>query len=249
MANKSSKPKVTEHHSRPKKKKALNASQATIIAAVLGLFGVTIGAIFTYWSVQTQVYAPIQATQTAQTFYFTQTALISTESPPVLVTNPSEVSTSVLLTETATLPPQPSVNLTVPTFNDLNLVPTIYIGYLDIKTPEKRSYIVKVSRKQTYLWSYLWCAKYSGALDDNLSKMKFSFFIDEVPIPESNFLVFRDPSAENWYCQKWTTMLSGWGSSPPTLTVVYEIPTPLTDGVTTFPIGEYGHEIFVTYIE
>src|SRR5688572_4530670 len=80
MTNKTIKPKnkVTTKPKSKAKKKPVDASRATIIAAVLGLIGVTVGAIFTYWSVQTQVYAPIQATQTAQTFFFTQTALAPT---------------------------------------------------------------------------------------------------------------------------------------------------------------------------
>ena len=249
MTNKSTKPKASVPTNKPKKKKPMTASQATIIASVLGLIGVSIGAIFTYWSVQTQVYAPIQATQTAQTFFFTQAALVTNADAPLSVTHTPEATATILPTETATLQPQPSINFTLPTINDLNLVPTIYIGYTDIKTPETRTYTGRVSRKQTYLWTYLWCAKFSGTLDENLSKIKFSFFVDDLPIPESNFLVFKDPSAINWYCQRWTTMLSGWNTTPPTLSVVYDVPTPITDGVTTFPIGTYEHEIVISYID
>lgn len=251
MTNKSTKPKSsTPVKPKAKKKKPMDASRATIIAAVLGLIGVTVGAVFTYWSVQTQVYAPIEATQTAQTFFFTQTALVTDVNASIIpATNTPEASVPILPTETATLAPQPSINFTLPTINDLNLVPTIYIGYTDIKTPETRTYTAKVSRKQTYIWTYLWCAKFSGTLDDNLSKISFSFYIDDLPIPESNFLVFKDPSAQNWYCQKWATMLSGWSASAPTLSIVYDIPTPITDGVTTFPIGTYEHEIVISYID
>ncbi|MBC7876566.1 MAG: hypothetical protein H7Y59_05285 [Anaerolineales bacterium] len=250
MTSKSTKPKTSAApKAKNKKKESIDASQVTIIVAVLGLLGVIVGGVFTYWSVQTQVYAPIQATQTSQAFNLTQTAFILNANPPSITTNTPEIPTVLSPTETVITPPQPSINFLVPTVSDLNLVPTIYIGYLDIKTPETRSYTVKVSRRLTYLWTYLWCAKFSGTLDENISKMKFSFFVDDISIPESNFLVFKDPSAENWYCQKWTTMLSGWGSQPPTLSVIYEIPTPISDGVTTFPIGIYGHEIIVTYID
>lgn len=227
----------------------MDSSHVTIIVAVLGLLGVIVGGVFTYWSVQTQVYAPIEATQTAQAMYFTQTAYALNINPPSSITNTPEIPTALSPTETIIAQPQPGINFIAPSVSDLNLVPTIYIGYLDIKTPDTRSYTVKVSRKLTYLWTYLWCAKFSGTLDENLSKIKFSFFVDDLPISESNFLVFKDPSAENWYCQKWTTMLSGWGSSPPTLSVAYQIPTPISDGVTTFPIGAYKHEIIVTYID
>ena len=227
----------------------MDASRATIIAAMLGLLGVTVGGVFTYWSVQTQVYAPIEATQTAQTFFFTQTAFALNSNPSSLITNTPDNTNSTFPTETATLQLEPNVNVTLPKTSDLNLVPTMYIGYLDIKTPEVYSYTAKVSRKQTYLWTYYWCAKFESILDENLTQIQFSFFIDNVQIPESNFLVFKDPSTERWYCKKWVTMLSGWDVPPPVLSVLFNIPAPLSDGVTMFPIGEYQHEIVVTYID
>ena len=250
MTSKSTKPKTsTSSKSKGIKKKPMDASRATIIAAILGLLGVTVGAVFTYWSVQTQVYAPIEATQTAQNFFFTQTAFALNSNPSSSITNTPDNTNITFPTETATLQPEPNVNVTLPKTSDLNLVPTIYIGYLDIKTPETRSYTVKVSRKLTYLWTYYWCAKFAGTLDENLTQIQFSFFIDDAQVPESNFLSFKDPSAQNWYCQKWTTMLSGWDFPPPTLSVLLNIPSPISDGVTTFPIGEYKHEIVVAYID
>jgi hypothetical protein len=240
-SNTTSKPKIT-------KKKPIDASRATIIAAVLGLLGVTVGAVFTYWSVQTQVYAPIQATQTAQTFFFTQTAL-AFNANPLEQSSPTIDAGIIPIMETSTPQPNPKVNVTLPRTSDLNLVPTMYIGYLDIKTPEVYSYIAKVSRKQTYLWTYYWCAKFESVLDENLTQIQFSFFIDDVQIPESNFLMFKDPSTERWYCKKWATMLSGWDVPAPTLSVVFDISAPLSDGLTTFSIGRYEHEISVTYID
>lgn len=244
------KPKaIEEPKAKPKKRKTLSASQATIIAAILGLLGVSVGAVFTYWSVQTQVYAPIQATQTAQTFFFTQTALAPTSNSQEQASPTIEAVIQNPVAETATLQPVPKVNVTLPKTSDLNLVPTMYIGYLDIKFPEVASYTANVSRKQTYLWSYYWCAKFTGTLDENLREIKFSFFIDDVEIPESNFLIFKDPSTERWYCQKWVTMLSGWDVPPPTLSVVFDISAPLSDGLTTFPIGQYEHEIVIGYVD
>lgn len=251
MTNKSTKTKNTSS-TKPKsgkKKKPIDASRATIIAAVLGLFGVTVGAVFTYWSVQTQVYAPIEATQTAQTFFFTQTALAPT---PNMLEQASPTIETVLESstpESITPISVPKVNVTLPRTSDLNLVSPIYIGYLDIKTPEVYSYTAKVSRKQTYLWTYYWCAKFESILDENLTQIQFSFFIDNEQIPESNFLIFKDPSTERWYCQKWVTMLSGWDVPPPTLSVVFNIPAPLSDGLSTFPIGQYEHEIVISYID
>lgn len=249
MPNKPTKAKsISSEKPKSKKKTPMDAARATIIASVLGLIGVTVGAVFTYWSVQTQVYAPIEATQTAQTFFFTQTALAPSLSPIEQASPTSEALIETRNTDTPE-PVLPKVNVTLPRTSDLNLVPTMYIGYLDIKTPEVHSYTAKVSRKQTYLWSYYWCAKFESILDENLTQIQFSFFIDDVQIPGSNFLVFKDPSTERWYCQKWVTMLSGWDVPPPTLSVVFDISAPLSDGLSTFPIGQYEHEIVISYID
>lgn len=249
MTGNSTKPKTSATVKPKNKKKPMDASRATIIAAVLGLIGVAIGAIFTFWSVQTQVYAPIQATQTAQSFFFTQTALAPTSN---IIEQASPTIETILenkVTETSTPQSKPKVNVTLPRTDDLNLVSTMYIGYLDINIPGVYPYTAKVSHKQTYLWTYHWCAKSESILDENLTQIQFSFFIDAVQIPENNFLVFKDPNTERWYCQKWVTMLSGWDVPPPILSVVFNIPAPLSDGQSTFPIGEYEHEITVTYID
>ena len=251
MSNKSNKNKRNKptEQSKPQNenKESIGPSTATIIAAIIGLIGVVIVAAFTYRGVQTSVYGPIHATETAHTDYLTQIALTPNSTPTLA---PTRVFT-ITPTETITPYPEPSINVIAPTRDNLNLVPIIYFGYQKIKTPGTRIYKINVSSKVTYLWKSLWCTKHSGTLAENLNQIKFSFFIDDIQIPESKFLIFKEPrGTDGWPCQRWTTMLSGWNTTHfPTLSVVYYIPMPLSDGVDTYSIGEYRYDIIVAIID
>ena len=227
-----------------KTKKEIGSSQATIISALIGLAGVLLTAGLGYLGTVTLVYGPMHATQTAQAYIETKAAQIGSVSSPVVL------ATMEVPTETSIPTPALALNVMAPTSDDLKIVPIMYVKYADIKTPNTQTYKVNVSSKVTYLWTYIWCAKHEGTLSENLYQIEFSFFIDDVQIPEDKFLIFKEPSTDGWPCQRWTTMLSGWDASHfPTLSVVYRIPKPLSDGVLTYPIGEYRHQISVTVID
>lgn len=231
-----------------KTKKEIGSSQAAIISALIGLAGVLLAAGLGYLGTVTLVYGPMHATQTAQAYQMTQTAL--SFQPGSLVSNTPMFTPTFTATETSIPNPTLALNVLAPTDNDLKIVPILYVKYADIKTPNTEAYKVNVESKLTYLWNYKWCAKREGTLSENLYQMDFSFFIDDVQIPEEKILVVKEPSVDGWPCQRWTTMLSGWDAAHfPILSVVYHISKPLSDGVLTYPIGEYRHQISVTVIE
>lgn len=228
-------------------KEAIGTSTATIVAAFITTIGVIIVGAFTYLNNQAQVFGPIYVTQTAEAYYLTQTAQVP-NSNTTLISTPTE--SIIPLPETNTPYPELSLNIIAPTKDNMNLVPVMYVRYEDIPVPDTRTYKVNVSSKVTYLWTYIWCAKHDGTLSENLNQIEFSFLIDDVQIPEDKFLIFKEPSIDGWPCQRWTTMLSGWDTSHfPTLSVVYNIPIPLSDGAFTYPIGEYRHQINVTILD
>lgn len=243
-----SKPKL-RYDAKPKKQpKAANSEGLKIW---LGFIGVLIGAILTFWGIRIQVYGPIHAAQTAQ-------ALSSMQAPAGInsIDTPTPTNTIVLEdtpkpTDTITSFPEPNLNIIAPTKDDLYLVPTIIINYLASAYPDTSNYKAKVSSKGTYIWTYRWCAKYSGTLDENINLMKFSFFIDDIQIPETKFFIFKKPSTTDGSpCQRWATMLSGWDNKHfPKLSIIYYIPSPLSDGFFTYPIGEYRHDVIINFID
>jgi len=233
------KPKTQNDH-----KRLIDPAKATILVAIISLIGIIFQTL-------NKDQPSIHATQTAEALHLTQTASIFTSVPPHTFTPTFTPTATLVPTETITPYPEPSINVVAPTRDNLNLVPIIYFGYQYIKTPGTRIYKINVSSKVTYLWKSLWCTKHSGTLAENLNQIKFSFFIDDIQLPESKFLIFKEPrGTDGWPCQRWTTMLSGWNTTHfPTLSVVYYIPTPLSDGVDTYSIGEYRYDIIVTIID
>lgn len=242
MSNRSKKNTKLQTDQKPEPKnenKWLTPTVGTILVAIIGLIGIIFQTL-------NKDQPSIRATQTAESLHLTQTASVLISIPP-----PTFTPTNTLVpTETYTPTPEPNIDIIAPTRDNLSTVPIIYVGYQDITTPNTHAYRVNVSSRVTYLWTYLWCAKHSSTLVENLNQIKFSFFIDDIQIPESKFLIFKEPSTDGWPCQRWTTMLSGWNKAQsPTLSVVFYIPSPLSDGVTTFPIGEYRHDIILLFVD
>jgi hypothetical protein len=230
----------------------IGPSQATIIAAVIGSIGIIVAAAIAFFGVKAQIEGTARVAETKQAFELTQIALNPTPTSVDMPTSTYTVTVTTFFTptETATLLPIAPLTIIQPVREDLDRVPIIYVGYQDLSTPGTQSYKVNISSKLTYLWTYQWCARYSGTLDDNLDLINFYFYINDVLLSETDFLIFKGTSTNGWLCQRWATMLSGWKNTKnPTLTVLYNIPLPITDGVTTYPIGEYRHEINLSYID
>ncbi len=127
---------------------------------------------------------------------------------------------------------------------DLDLVPIINVDYVDVNTPNTLPYNVRVSSNSAYLWTYVWCSLHSGTLNDNLTYLRYSFLVDDLPIAENKFMIFKETSRNGWACQRWTTMLSHWKNVQSVkLSVLYSIDVPLYDGMNSYQPGDYRHDI------
>jgi|GEM_PF-3280131 len=223
---------------KPEREGALSAPAATIIAAVIGLIGVLITSYFAYMGIQTQIYGPL---------HITETALAQSNA-----VQPTDRSAAITASETplSTATTVPMIAIAQPSQDEFSIVPVLNIVYQDIPRPGANHYDAKLSRNKSYLWTYLWCAKFENNLNENLDLMEFSFFVDGVEIDVSNFLVMRSTSTNGWPCQRWTTRLSGWEQvDAPGLSVVYKISNLIFDGVSTYEPGEYRHEINLIYVD
>lgn len=226
--------------SKPERESTLSAPAATIIAAVIGLIGVLVTSYFAYMGIQTQIYGPLHITETA--LAKSNVAQPTSSSTAVAI---AASETPFFITEALSM-----ITIAQPSQDEFSIVPVINIVYQDIPTPGANHYDAKISRNKSYLWTYLWCAKFENNLNENLDLMEFSFFVDGVEIDISNFLVMRSTSTNGWPCQRWTTRLSGWSQvSAPDLMVVYKISELIYDGVSTYEPGEYRHEINLIYVD
>lgn len=229
-------------------RESIGVPQATIIAAIISTIGVIATALLAYWGIQTQVYGPMHATQTAHA----QTVSYANPLPSATPLPASGILDTPILPGTEAPNPSPefTINVLQPTHDSLKVVPAIIVGYHDITTPGTNTYKAKVSSRRSYLWTFNWCAKKTPTLNDNLSAITFSYYVNNVQVPEDLFLTVREIDSEGWSCQKWATLLSGFDvSRPTTLSVVYYVPAPLSDGALVYPIGEYRHEITLSFVE
>jgi hypothetical protein len=206
---------------------------ATIIVALIGLIGAITPTLVNYYKEQNIV----QATQTAEILNMTQSAVLALSATPTSIPSPTSVPIAI-----STPVPVQAVQVFAPMKDQLGSFPYLTVSYLDINRPDTLTYKSTVSRDETYLWTYFWCAKSESALGQNLSTMKFSFWVDNMQLPESSFYVYN--SQKDWHCQIWTAMLTGWGDKSSTmLSVVYLISDPISDGEKTYHPGAYRHDL------
>lgn len=212
-------------------------------------------ALIGYLGVRITVYAPIWATQTAQmqTIFFTQTAFAdrtlpvtsSTPFSPTDTPQPTITSTpEVVFSPTPTL--DAHVRFILPQKDELDKIPTI-LGYEDVWTPKTTLNYRSVHANESFFWTYRWCGRYQDNLDEFLSHTTFQFLVDDTDVSQSNFLIQQYMSTNNWSCQRWTTLLTNWKAGyKVTLTIVYTISRPVSDGDKIYQPGDYRHDLLVT---
>lgn len=198
---------------------------------------------YSIWGDRKEKVQPTPLTQTAPTMQ------AATFTPvPTHTQAPSLTSTPTL--EIIHLPSptlEPGVTFTAPLQDDLNKLPTIFGDYTDPNVPKIYTYYVSVHAEQSFFWKYQWCAKHQDILDENLSKMKFSFLMDETPIPESYFYAYDYDTTNHWACHIWVTTLTDWTAGDKiTLSAQYMITQIISDGETTYPPGLYEHDLVIT---
>jgi hypothetical protein len=209
-----------------------------VIVAIVGVLGILAPKIFDYIVDKNS----LQATQTA--IAVTLTHSVSPSLAPTLTPD----STALPVSATTTYTPTPAAGLkyTLPTMEDLNIYPIIPISYQTTYSPSVLTDKATVASYSPYLWTYAWCTKHTSLLSGNLESISFSFLVNDVEIDKSNILIFKEKSKDNWDCQRWTTLLSEWGSSPSyKLSVVLSNARPIFDGVETLRPGLYRYDITV----
>lgn len=198
---------------------------------------------YTVWVDRKERIQSPSLTQTVQTI---QTATLT----PALIDTQEPSPTSTPTLEIIQLPSptlEPVVTFTAPLKDDLNKLPTIFGDYTDPNVPKTYQYYVSVHAEQSFFWKYQWCAKHQDILDENLSKMKFSFLVNETPIPESYFYAYNYKTTNNWSCHIWVTTLTDWtAGSKLTLSAQYMITEFISDGESTYPPGLYEHDLVIT---
>ena len=115
-------------------------------------------------------------------------------------------------------------------------------GHLKLRSITDRYMLMSL-----FFWTYRWCGRYQDNLDEFLSHTTVQFLVDDTDVSQSNFLIQQYMSTNNWSCQRWTTLLTNWKAGyKVTLTIVYTISRPVSDGDKIYQPGDYRHDLLVT---
>jgi hypothetical protein len=229
-------------------------SKTELLKTFLQVLGTIVVAFITYLGTKTMIYAPIEATQTAQTQFLslTQTASVvqiafaptntllltptSTNTPEILIISPTS-TIEPLVTPTPELP----VMVRLPNKNELGKFRTIYGYDKDYFFPTETTDAINIYSHESFFWSYAFCGKSQEKLDEFIKNVPFRYFIDEVEVPESFFYSSSYTSNISvWPCRKWTTVLTAWKPGHlVTLTVSYNIRYLISDGEHNYQPGNY----------
>lgn len=188
--------------------------------------------------------------------------MLSTQSPPY---NPIESTPLPVFTDTPKPLPTNTPNLTpsstlspllrfiAPGNDELDSIPRLSTkyDYNASHTPISTSDNISVQSNQSYLWTFQWCALNQELLDNALHKITFQYFLNDVEIPQSYFLVYKATNEDGLVCQRWSTILTDWVPGIRLkLHVYYKISDQISDGQNTYPYqpGDYRHYVVVTVI-
>lgn len=106
--------------------------------------------------------------------------------------------------------------------------------YLEV--PFDFTFTIPLSRSETLLWAWGWCAADQETLDDNLSKMDVTFTLNGVDVPLEQFLRLDYPSSGQ-LCTAYLVGLEDWAGGEHHLVTTVNFTAPLNDGVYDFPVG------------
>ncbi len=116
--------------------------------------------------------------------------------------------------------------------------------YLEV--PKDFTFTLALSRSETLLWAWGWCAADQATLDDNLAKMDVTFTLNGEDVPLEQFLRMDYPSGGQM-CIAYLAAVEDWAGGQHQAVTTLTFKQPLNDGVYDFPAGKqvFTYNIFV----
>lgn len=241
-----------------------NSQLTEILKVFLPFLGTVVVALIGYFGIIYTTEAPMRATQRAATDIasasLTQGAAVAETAVSFTPTEILPVSPEPTKTQTQTpepiltATPQLSLIFVKPKMADSEHWPTIIFNEYNntLNKPDWLKYYAS-RPQQDYLWKFLWCERFQADLDKNLPKMVFQFLVNDVVVPESNFLSYQSPGTEldtglRVDCQRWVTIIQGLEIGKTyTLSAIYIISeTIYYDNIYARAPGEYRQDIILT---
>ena len=130
-------------------------------------------------------------------------------------------------------------------FEDLAREKYVNADYL--KVPNTFTFTIPLSKSQTLLWAWGWCAKDQATLDDNLGKMKATFTLNGQDVPIDKFLRMDYDSSDGQKCTAYLLGIKDWAGGQHKAVTTLNFTAPLNDGTYAFPVGQqvFEYNIYV----
>ncbi len=106
------------------------------------------------------------------------------------------------------------------------------------------SYTIPLTKSETLLWAWGWCAKDQATLDENLKKIKLDFQIESVAISLDKF-VKKQGSSGGQACITYIGALADWKGGENHLSTKVTYTAPINDGSTDYQAGTQTFEYTV----
>ncbi|MCE7861512.1 MAG: hypothetical protein DYG86_17230 [Chloroflexi bacterium CFX2] len=114
----------------------------------------------------------------------------------------------------------------------------------EVSQPGVFAYTIPLAKSETLIWGYFWCTTTQEILDQNFSQIEVNFELNDESVPLDKFVIADLPSGAT-QCRVIYTALSDWKSGEHHLTTSATFKTPINDGMSEYPAGDYVSEYSV----
>jgi C-terminal processing protease CtpA/Prc len=116
-----------------------------------------------------------------------------------------------------------------------------------LQVPNDFTFTLALSKSQTLLWAWGWCAADQATLDDNLSKLDVKFTLNGEPVALDQFLRLDFASQDGQQCTYYVAAVTDWAGGQHQAVTTVTFKAPLNDGTYDFTAGKqiFEYNIYV----
>jgi len=117
----------------------------------------------------------------------------------------------------------------------------------DYAKPGTLTFTISLNRSETLIWGYAWCASTKEILEQNFQNIHLQFVLNGEKVSGDQMNVF-DVEARGKQCRLYYSALSDWPGGEHHLSTIATFATPIHDGTSEFPAGDYVLE-YTVYVK
>jgi C-terminal processing protease CtpA/Prc len=117
----------------------------------------------------------------------------------------------------------------------------------DYSAPGTLKFTIALSKSESLIWGYAWCAKDTAMLEQNFSQINLKFTLAGKDIPLDQFTVFEVESGGQ-QCRLIYTALSDWKPGEHRLSTQITFTSEINDGASEYQAGDYIYD-YIVYVK